>query len=32
MNSPALKKCRLSAKTKTPPGGIIVREPGTNEP
>jgi hypothetical protein len=32
MNSPALAKFGISAKTKTPPGGIIVRKPGTNEP
>jgi len=32
MNSLALKKYRFSAATKTPPGGVIVRKPGTNEP
>ncbi len=32
MNSLALKKYGFSAKTKTPPGGIIVRKPGTDEP
>ena len=32
MNSLALKKFGISAKTKTPPGGVIVRKPGTNEP
>jgi hypothetical protein len=32
MNSPALAKFGISAKTKTPPGGVIVRKPGTNEP
>jgi predicted amidohydrolase YtcJ len=32
MNSPALKKYGISAATKTPPGGVIVRKPGTNEP
>jgi predicted amidohydrolase YtcJ len=32
MNSLALKKYGFSAKTKTPPGGVIVRKPGTKEP
>jgi predicted amidohydrolase YtcJ len=32
LNSSALKKFGFSAATKTPPGGIIVRKPGTNEP
>ena len=32
MNSAAMKKWNISAKTKTPPGGVIVRKPGTNEP
>jgi predicted amidohydrolase YtcJ len=32
MNSLALKKYGISAATRTPPGGIIVRKPGTNEP
>jgi predicted amidohydrolase YtcJ len=32
MNSLALKKYGFSAATKTPPGGVIVRKPGTNEP
>jgi len=32
LNSAALKKWNLSAKTKTPPGGVIVRKPGTQEP
>lgn len=32
MNSLALKKYGISAETKTPPGGVIVRKPGTNEP
>ena len=32
MNSLALKKYGFSAETKTPPGGVIVRKPGTNEP
>ena len=32
MNSAAMKKWNLSAKTQTPPGGVIVRKPGTNEP
>jgi predicted amidohydrolase YtcJ len=32
LNSLALEYYGISAKTKTPPGGIIVRKPGTNEP
>jgi predicted amidohydrolase YtcJ/heat shock protein HslJ len=32
MNSLALKKYGISATTKTPPGGVIVRKPGTEEP
>ena len=32
LNSAALKKWSISAATKTPPGGVIVRKPGTNEP
>jgi hypothetical protein len=32
MNSLALKKYGYSAATATPPGGVIVRKPGTNEP
>lgn len=32
MNSLALKKYGISAETKTPPGGVIVRKPGTQEP
>jgi len=32
LNSLALKYYGISADTKTPPGGIIVRKPGTNEP
>ena len=32
MNSLALKKYGVSAATKTPPGGVIVRKPGTEEP
>ena len=32
LNSAALKKYGISAQTETPPGGIIVRKPGTNEP
>ena len=32
LNSLALKKYGYSAKTETPPGGVIVRKPGTNEP
>jgi predicted amidohydrolase YtcJ len=32
LNSLAMKKWNLSAKTKTPSGGVIVRKPGTQEP
>lgn len=32
LNSAALKKYGISAKTKTPPGGIILRKPGSQEP
>ncbi len=32
LNSLALKKYGISAATKTPPGGVIVRKPGTEEP
>jgi predicted amidohydrolase YtcJ len=31
-NGAALKKYGISAATKTPPGGIILRKPGSNEP
>jgi len=32
MNSLALAKYGISAETETPPGGVIVRKPGTEEP
>jgi predicted amidohydrolase YtcJ len=32
MNSLALAKYGITSETETPPGGIIVRKPGTNEP
>jgi predicted amidohydrolase YtcJ len=32
MNSLALRKYGISAATKTPAGGVIVRKPGTEEP
>lgn len=32
LNSAAMKRWDISAKTKTPPGGVIVRKPGTQEP
>jgi hypothetical protein len=32
MNSAALEMWGITAATQTPPGGIIVRKPGTNEP
>jgi predicted amidohydrolase YtcJ len=32
LNSAAMKKWGISARTKTPPGGVIVRKPGTQEP
>jgi len=32
LNSPALKKWGISKDTPTPPGGVIVRKKGSNEP
>lgn len=32
LNTLALKKYGISAETETPPGGVIVRKPGTQEP
>ncbi len=32
LNSLALQKYNITATTKTPPGGIITRKPGSNEP
>ena len=32
LNTLALKKYGISAQTETPPGGVIVRKPGTDEP
>ena len=32
LNSAGLKKFNITAKTLTPPGGVILRKPGTNEP
>ena len=32
LNSATLKNWDISAATETPPGGVIVRKPGTNEP
>lgn len=32
LNSLAMKKYGYSAETKTPPGGVIVRKPGSQEP
>lgn len=32
LNSLALEKYGISASTQTPPGGVIVRKPGTEEP
>lgn len=32
LNTLALKKYGISAQTKTPPGGVIVRKPGSDEP
>jgi len=32
MNSAALKHFGIAAATRTPPGGVIVRKPGSNEP
>jgi predicted amidohydrolase YtcJ len=32
LNSMAMQKFSITNETETPPGGIIVRKPGTNEP
>jgi hypothetical protein len=32
LNSAAMKQYGISAKTRTPPGGIILRKPGSSEP
>jgi hypothetical protein len=32
LNSVAMKKWGITSTTKTPPGGVIVRKPGTQEP
>ncbi|WP_201785788.1 amidohydrolase [Elizabethkingia ursingii] len=32
LNSAALKQFNITSDTKTPPGGVIVRKPGTQEP
>jgi predicted amidohydrolase YtcJ len=32
LNSAAMKRWNITAETRTPPGGIIVRKPGSNEP
>lgn len=32
LNSAAMKKWNITSATKTPPGGVIVRKPGTREP
>jgi predicted amidohydrolase YtcJ len=32
MNSAAMKKWNITAATRTPPGGVIVRKPGSDEP
>lgn len=32
LNSLAMKKYGISKETKTPPGGVIIRKPGTQEP
>ncbi len=32
LNSKAMEMFNISAETKTPAGGVIVRKPGTNEP
>jgi predicted amidohydrolase YtcJ len=32
LNSAALAKWNITAETRTPPGGIILRKPGSNEP
>jgi predicted amidohydrolase YtcJ len=32
LNSAAMTRWNISAETRTPPGGVIVRKPGTDEP
>jgi predicted amidohydrolase YtcJ len=32
LNSAAMKRWNVSSATKTPPGGMTARKPGTNEP
>lgn len=32
LNSAAMRKWNIGPQTPTPPGGVIVRKPGTNEP
>ncbi len=32
LNSAAMKKWNITAETRTPPGGVILRKPGSNEP
>ena len=32
LNSKAMEQFGITAETETPPGGVIVRKPGTNEP
>lgn len=32
LNSKAFREVKIDASTKTPPGGLIVRKPGSNEP
>lgn len=32
LSSRALREVKIDASTKTPPGGLIVRKPGSNEP
>jgi predicted amidohydrolase YtcJ len=32
LNSVALRKYNITAQTRTPPGGVIVRKPGSQEP
>src|SRR5512141_256485 len=32
LNSAAMRRFGISAATKTPPGGVILRKPGSDEP
>jgi len=32
LNSAAMRESNITAETRTPPGGVILRKPGSNEP